>query len=80
MAKIMTKLETDKHVKVVVFDSAVEGFFLNDSEFLGKLEHPDGPTCRPHRLASVAGYPRAPDSRAGCIDRVDSGAGDWKRK
>src|SRR5215469_6991131 len=38
MAEIMTALETDAHVKVVVFDSAVEGFFLNHSDFLGKLE------------------------------------------
>jgi enoyl-CoA hydratase/carnithine racemase len=48
MAEIMTKLETEKHVKVVVFDSAVEGFFLNHSDFLGKLEDltnlPAGPT------------------------------------
>src|SRR6516164_2051045 len=48
MAEIITALETDKHVKVVVFDSAVEGFFLNHSDFLGKLEDltglPAGPT------------------------------------
>src|SRR5262244_405040 len=48
MAEIITTLETDKHVKVVVFDSAVEGFFLNHSDFLGKLEDltglPAGPT------------------------------------
>jgi enoyl-CoA hydratase/carnithine racemase len=48
MAEIMTALETDEHVKVVVFDSAVEGFFLNHSDFLGKLEDltglPAGPT------------------------------------
>src|SRR5215468_7747886 len=48
LAEIITTLETDKHVKVVVFDSAVEGFFLNHSDFLGKLEDltglPAGPT------------------------------------
>ena len=48
MAEIMTALETDERVKVVVFDSAVEGFFLNHSDFLGKLEDltglPAGPT------------------------------------
>src|SRR5262252_6841428 len=46
--EIMTALETDEHVKVVVFDSAVEGFFLNHSDFLAKLEDltglPPGPT------------------------------------
>lgn len=45
---IMTSLETDQEVKVVVFDSAVEGFFLNHSDFLAKLEDltsiPQGPT------------------------------------
>ena len=36
--EIMTALETDEQLKVVVFDSAVEGFFLNHSDFLAKLE------------------------------------------
>ena len=48
MTEIMTALETDKQVKVVVFDSAVEGFFLNHSDFLGNPEDltglPPGPT------------------------------------
>jgi enoyl-CoA hydratase/carnithine racemase len=46
--EIMTALETDEQVKVVVFDSAVEGFFLNHSDFLARLEDltgiPQGPT------------------------------------
>ena len=46
--EIMTELETDEQVKVVVFESAVEGFFLNHSDFLAKLEDltsiPQGPT------------------------------------
>ncbi len=45
---IMAALEADENVKVVVFESAVEGFFLNHSNFLGKLEDltgiPQGPT------------------------------------
>src|ERR1700726_1178376 len=45
---IMTAIETDEQVKVVVFESAVEGFFLNHSDFLAKLEEltsiPQGPT------------------------------------
>jgi enoyl-CoA hydratase/carnithine racemase len=45
---IMTALESDERVKVVIFDSAVEGFFLNHSDFLAKLEDltgiPQGPT------------------------------------
>ena len=31
-------VETDEHVKVVVFDSAVEGFFLTHYNFLAKVE------------------------------------------
>src|SRR5229473_4866468 len=46
--EIMTELETNEQVKVVVFESAVEGFFLNHSDFLAKLEDltglPQGPT------------------------------------
>jgi len=44
----MNALETDAAVKVVIFESAVEGFFLNHSDFLAKLEDltgiPQGPT------------------------------------
>jgi enoyl-CoA hydratase/carnithine racemase len=35
---IVVALETDDHVKVVVFDSAVEGFFLTHYDFLAPLE------------------------------------------
>jgi enoyl-CoA hydratase/carnithine racemase len=46
--EIVTAFETEKHVKVVVFDSAVEGFFLTHYDFLAKLEEttilPRGPT------------------------------------
>lgn len=34
----MSSLETDDRVKVVVFDSAVDGFFLTHYDFLAKLE------------------------------------------
>lgn len=36
--EIITAVETDEHVKVVVFDSAVEGFFLTHYDFVAKLE------------------------------------------
>jgi enoyl-CoA hydratase/carnithine racemase len=46
--KIVNELEADEQIKVVVFDSAVDGFFLNHSDFLAKLEDmtaiPQGPT------------------------------------
>ena len=46
--EIITAIESDEQVRVVVFDSAVEGFFLNHSDFTVKLEEltslPQGPT------------------------------------
>ena len=49
--EVMTAIETDEQLKVVVFDSAVEGFFLNHSDFTAKLEDltgiPAGPTGLP---------------------------------
>jgi enoyl-CoA hydratase/carnithine racemase len=46
--EIVTALETDEQVKVVVFDGAVEGFFLTHYDFLAKIEDttslPPGPT------------------------------------
>jgi enoyl-CoA hydratase/carnithine racemase len=45
---IITTIETDPQVKVVVFDSAVEGFFITHYDFLAPLEDslsiPPGPT------------------------------------
>jgi enoyl-CoA hydratase/carnithine racemase len=45
---VVTELENDDQVKVVVFESAVDGFFLNHSDFLANFEDltsiPQGPT------------------------------------
>jgi enoyl-CoA hydratase/carnithine racemase len=38
LEKIVSSLETDAHLKVVVFDSAIEGFFLTHYDFLAKPE------------------------------------------
>src|SRR3981189_3276086 len=46
--EIVTALENDDRVKVVVFESAVDGFFLNHSDFLANFDDltsiPQGPT------------------------------------
>jgi enoyl-CoA hydratase/carnithine racemase len=46
--EIVSELENDDRVKVVLFESAVDGFFLNHSDFCAKLEDltsiPQGPT------------------------------------
>jgi enoyl-CoA hydratase/carnithine racemase len=48
---VMDALEADENVRVVVFDSAVEDYFLNHSDFTAKLEDltamPAGPTGLP---------------------------------
>jgi enoyl-CoA hydratase/carnithine racemase len=48
LQSVVTALERDEQVKVVVFDSAVEGFFLTHYDFLAPLEKtsdiPPGPT------------------------------------
>jgi enoyl-CoA hydratase/carnithine racemase len=48
---VMNALETDNDVRVVVFESAVEDYFLNHSDFEAKLEDltslPAGPTGLP---------------------------------
>jgi enoyl-CoA hydratase/carnithine racemase len=42
MRDVITALEADEDVKVVVFDSAVEGVFLNHSDFLASLDDVTG--------------------------------------
>src|SRR3954452_22848977 len=46
--EIVTELENDDRVKVVVFESAVDGVFLNHSDFLADFDDltslPQGPT------------------------------------
>jgi enoyl-CoA hydratase/carnithine racemase len=48
VGEIITAIETDRQVKVVVFDSAVEGFFMIHLDFLANLDDlahlPPGPT------------------------------------
>src|SRR6266403_1496213 len=49
--EVINALEADEHVRVVVFDSAVDDYFLNHSDFTAKLEDltslPPGPTGLP---------------------------------
>src|SRR5258706_6860964 len=62
--EIVTALETDEDVKVVVFDSAVEGFFLTHYNFLAKPEDttrllpgPTGLSPIPDMLARLSRAP-----------------------
>jgi enoyl-CoA hydratase/carnithine racemase len=48
LGEIITAVEADEEVRVLVFDSAVEGFFINHSDFLADMKEltsmPQGPT------------------------------------
>ena len=61
---LIDALEADEHVRVVVFDSAVDDYFLNHSDFLAKLEDltsmPAGPTGLPPWPDSLARLTRLP--------------------
>jgi enoyl-CoA hydratase/carnithine racemase len=62
--EVITALETDEQVKVVVFDSAVDGFFLTHYDFLAKPEEttslPPGPTGLPQLPDMLVRLSRAP--------------------
>src|ERR1700730_11924533 len=62
--ELIDALEADEHVRVVVFDSAVEDYFLNHSDFFAKLEDltsmPAGPTGLPPWPDFLVRLTRAP--------------------
>jgi len=62
--EIINALESDEHVKVVVFESAVDRFFLNHSDFQARLEDltglPPGPTGLPPWPDFLVRLTRAP--------------------
>lgn len=61
---LINALEADEHVRVVVFESAVDGYFLNHSDFFAKLEDltsmPPGPTGLPPWPDFLVRLTRAP--------------------
>jgi len=61
--EIMREIENDEQIRVVVFDSAVDGFFLNHSDFTVKLEEltslPQGPAACVWRFQRGRGHARA---------------------
>jgi len=62
--EVINALEADEHVRVVVFDSAVNDYFLNHSDFFAKLEDltsmPAGPTGLPPWPDFLVRLTRAP--------------------
>src|SRR5258708_38675007 len=61
---VIDALEADEHVRVVVFDSAVDDYFLNHADFFAKLEDltamPAGPTGLPPWPDFLVRLTRAP--------------------
>jgi enoyl-CoA hydratase/carnithine racemase len=47
---VVKSLESDDHVKVVVFESAIEGFFLTHYDFLAKTDEATAQRCGPTGL------------------------------
>ena len=62
--ELIDAIEADDQLRVVVFDSAVEGYFLNHSDFTARLEDltsmPPGPTGLPPWPDFLARLTRAP--------------------
>jgi enoyl-CoA hydratase/carnithine racemase len=62
--EVINALEADEQVRVVVFDSAVEDYFLNHSDFTAKIEDltgmPAGPTGLPPWPDFLARLTRVP--------------------
>src|SRR5580693_4904545 len=77
--EIVTALETDKSVRVVVFDSAVEGFFLTHYDFLAKPEDttslPPGPTGLQPLPAMLVRLSRVPVASIASIRGRATGVG-----
>ena len=74
--EVINALEADEDVRVVVFDSAVDDYFLNHSDFMAKLEDLTSTAGGPHRLAALAGLSRASDPRAIRLHRPHPWPGD----
>ena len=78
--EIITAVEADEEVKVLVFDSAVDGFFLNHSDFNADMKEltsmPQGPTGLEAWPDILVRHTR--DARR--VDRLDPRARDRERK
>ena len=76
--EVIDALEADEQVRVVVFDSAVDDYFLNHSDFEARLEDltgmPAGPTGLPPWPDFLVRLTRLPVAskigRASCRERV----------
>jgi enoyl-CoA hydratase/carnithine racemase len=77
--EVITAIETDKELKVVIFDSAIDGFFLTHYDFLAKVEEtislPPGPTGLQPLPDMLVRLSRAPVVSIACIRGRATGVG-----
>ena len=78
--EIVTALENDDRVKVVVFESAVRRLLSESLRLPREVRGSDQHPARSDRPRSMARRPGAPDARSVRFDRADPGAGDRKRQ
>ena len=78
--EVINALETDEQVRVVVFDSAVDDYFLNHSDFTAKLEDLTSMPAGPTRLAAVARLSRAFAPPSGRLHCPHPRSGHWQRQ
>lgn len=82
MEEVIRAIETDRQVKVVIFESAIDGFFMTHYDFLSPAEDtariPPGPTGLlpwPDQLVRLS---RAPVVSIAKIRGCWGGGGRWK--
>ena len=77
----ITALETDEQVKVVVFDSAVDGFFITHYDFVAPLEDSARIPAGATGLQAASRHAGRGSSRApGGVDRLDPRACHRRRQ
>ena len=76
--EVITAIETDKELKVVVFDSAIDGFFLTHYDFLASIDEttrfPAGPTGLQKLPDMLARLSRAPVVSIACRASMNAAA------
>ncbi len=72
--EIITAIETDDQLKVVVFDSAIDGFFMTHYDFLAKPEETTSLPPGPNRTGASERYAGPLEPGPGRVNRVDPGA------
>ena len=77
---IITTIEADPVLKVVVFDSAVEGFFITHYDFLAPLEEFGEDSAGTDRAAGASRHAGASQPRAGRVDCLNPGTRDRGRQ